>query len=233
MDLFTPCIVYTHNLKATAGRAGTGAQYSSNGKEQVSIMLKRTLVVLLGLLALMAVAYSQSGTKTTSKDTGGNAANAGQIKRGAYLVMIGGCNDCHSPKVFTAKGPEPDPSRLLSGAPSNLHLPEVPANLLGPTAWGAVCTNDMTTWVGPWGVSFAANLTPDEATGLGSWTADAFIQTMRTGKHLGAGREILPPMPWQGMAQMTDQDLKAIFAYLMSLKPVLNEVPQPITPTGH
>ena len=196
-------------------------------------MIKRTIVILLGLLALMAVAYSQSGTGSASKNTGGNATNAAQIKRGAYLVMLGGCNDCHSPKLFTAQGPQPNPARLLSGAPSNAQLPEIPANLLGPAKWGAVCTNDMTTWVGPWGVSFAANLTPDEATGLGNWDADSFIQTIRTGKHVGVGRAILPPMPWQSLAQMTDQDLKAIFAYLRSLKPVVNEVPQPIEPTGH
>lgn len=128
-------------------------------------MYKRLFIVLLGLLALMAVAYSQSETK---KAPGGAASNAAQIKRGAYLVMIGGCNDCHSPKVFTAKGPVPDPALFLSGAPSNTKLGEIPANFIGPNAWGAVCTNDMTTWVGMWGVSFAANLTPDEATGIGS-----------------------------------------------------------------
>ena len=196
-------------------------------------MVKRTLVILLGLLALMAVAYSQSETKKTPEGTTGAASNAAQIKRGAYLVTVGGCNDCHSPKVFTAKGPEPNPALLLSGAPSNTKLGEIPANFIGPNAWGAVCTNDLTTWVGPWGVSFAANLTPDEATGLGSWTEDAFIQSMRTGKHMGTGRDILPPMPWQSLAAATDQDLRAIFAYLKSLKPIQNEVPQPIPPAAH
>ncbi|PWB67726.1 diheme cytochrome c-553 [candidate division GN15 bacterium] len=196
-------------------------------------MIRRSLAVFLGLLALMAVAYSQSETKTQPKNPGGDAADAGRVKRGAYLVMLGGCNDCHSPKVFTAQGPQPDPSKPLSGAPASTPLPDVPPNLLGPNAWGAICTNDMTAWVGPWGVSFAANLTPDEATGLGSWSEDAFIQTMRTGKHLGTGRDILPPMPWQGLARMTDQDLKAIFAYLKSLPPVQNQVPQPLDPPSH
>lgn len=196
-------------------------------------MVKRVLVVLLGLLALMAEAYSQSETKKSPEGATGAASNAAQIKRGAYLVTLGGCNDCHSPKVFTAKGPEPDPALLLSGAPANAKLGEIPANFIGPNAWGAVCTNDRTTWVGPWGVSFAANLTPDEATGIGSWTEDSFVQSMRTGKHMGTGRDLLPPMPRQSAGQITDQDLKAIFAYLKSLKPIQNEVPQPIPPAAH
>ncbi len=87
-------------------------------------------------------------------------------------------------------------------------------------------------WAGPWGISFAANLTPDAATGLGGWTATQFIQTMRTGKHLGAGRPILPPMPVYALAAMTDPDLKALFAYLKSLKPVQNQVPAPVPPKG-
>jgi hypothetical protein len=79
-------------------------------------------------------------------------------------------------------------------------------------------------------VSFAANLTPDKVTGLGNWTADLFIKTMRTGKHLGVGRPVLPPMPCNDIAMLTDGDLKAMFAYLKSLKPLVNAVPQPIPP---
>ena len=91
---------------------------------------------------------------------------------------------------------------------------------------------DMTAWVGPWGISFAANLTPDKATGLGGWTEEMFIKTIRTGKHLGTGRQILPPMPWPNYAQMSDDELKSMFAYLRSLPPVKNLVPQPIPPAG-
>jgi hypothetical protein len=101
--------------------------------------------------------------------------------------------------------------------------------VLGPTQWGATNTSDLTAWAGPWGVSFAANLTPD-MTGLGGWTAQQFIQTMRTGKHVGIGRDLLPPMPWLNLEVLTDADLKALFAYLQSLKPISNQVPQPIPP---
>lgn len=92
--------------------------------------------------------------------------------------------------------------------------------------------DDLTAWVGPWGISFAANLTPDVETGLGGWTAAQFIQSMRTGKHLGVGRPILPPMPVSALAAMTDPDLNAMFAYLKSLKPIKNLVPAPMPPKG-
>jgi hypothetical protein len=80
------------------------------------------------------------------------------------------------------------------------------------------------------GISFSANITPDKLTGLGNWTVQQFIQTMRTGKHLGVGRPLLPPMPVEGVAVLTDPDIRAMFAYLMSLKPIANPVPAPIPP---
>jgi hypothetical protein len=86
-----------------------------------------------------------------------------------------------------------------------------------------------TAWAGPWGISFTANLTPD-STGLGNWTPEMFIAAIRTGKHAGVGRPILPPMPWPQYRNFTDEDLRAIFAYLHSLKPVHNVVPQPVPP---
>jgi len=161
-----------------------------------------------------------------------SAAGKKMIERGRYLVNFGGCNDCHSPKVFTPTGPMPDTTRLLSGSPSSNKLPELPKDILAPDKWGAITTNDLTAWAGPWGVSFTRNLTPDVATGIGSWTEEIFIKALRTGKDMGEGRDILPPMPWQMIGQATDADLKAIFAYLKSLKPIENAVPDPISPTG-
>lgn len=156
----------------------------------------------------------------------------GIVARGKMLVAVGGCNDCHSPKVFTAMGPVPDTTRLLSGHPANEKIPEIPPNVLGPTKWGALTTGDLTAWVGPWGVSYPANLTPDQASGLGKWTSAMFIKALRTGKHMGEGRQILPPMPWEGFAQMSDSDLNAVFAYLRTLKPIQNTVPDPVPPSG-
>ena len=153
-----------------------------------------------------------------------------QVKRGAYLVSFGGCNDCHTPKVLTPNGPMPDTSRLLSGHPAGLAVSPPPMGMLSADGWIAATNMHLTAWVGPWGVTFAANLTPD-ATGLGSWTDSVFIRAMRTGKHMGIGRDILPPMPWFGLAGLTDDDLKAIFAFLKSIKPVQNVVPAPLTPS--
>jgi len=154
-------------------------------------------------------------------------AQAERIARGKYLVVYGGCNDCHTPLKMTDKGPAPDFTRLLSGHPEEAKLPPPPKT--DDTPWFAA-TAGMTAWAGPWGVSYAANLTPDQNTGLGIWTEDMFLLAMRTGKHMSAGRDILPPMPWQNLAALNDEDLLAIFAYLRSIPPVNNRVPEPIQP---
>lgn len=154
---------------------------------------------------------------------------AQMVERGRYLVSFGGCNDCHTPKIFAGGGMSPDESRLLSGHPQDLELPPYSFDDVGPGQW--IRFNEhLTATVGPWGVSFAANLTPDEDTGLGDWTEEEFIAAMRTGTHRGIGRPILPPMPWFSLAMLADEDLQAIFAYLQSLPPVSNEVPSAIEP---
>lgn len=152
------------------------------------------------------------------------------VARGKYLVNLGGCNDCHTPLKMTAKGPQPDPDRYLSGHPENIKLP--PPDLKPDSPWFAA-TAGMTAWAGPWGISYAPNLTPDVNTGLGIWTEEMFISAMRTGKHMGAGRPILPPMPWQAVGSLNDDDLRAIFAFLKSLPPLANRVPVPNAPDGH
>jgi hypothetical protein len=86
--------------------------------------------------------------------------------------------------------------------------------------------------VRPWGVSFSANLTPDAETGrLRDFTEQQFVQTLRTGRHQGQGRQILPPMPWPFIGQMTDDDLKAIFAYLRQI-PAVQEQGAGSAPAG-
>lgn len=157
------------------------------------------------------------------------SAQENPIERGRYLVAVGGCHDCHSPKMLTAQGPMPDTTRLLSGHPQDMVLPEIDSNQVGPGKW-ILFNEHLTCAVGPWGVSFAANLTPDKETGAGAWPEEMFIQAIRAGKHLGSGRPILPPMPWQNLAELTDEDLKAIHAYLRSIPPIRNQVPDPIPP---
>jgi mono/diheme cytochrome c family protein len=177
------------------------------------------VMIVFFVLIISKVVLSREDDKNQKKE---------QIQHGQVLVFNGGCNDCHSPKIHAPDGLQPDYSRLLSGHPQDVELPEVPPGLLGPEKWLGMYTKDQTAWAGPWGVSFAANLTPDKRTGIGNWTEDMFIRTMRSKKHKGFGREVLPPMPWEDYNQLSDEELKAIFAYLRTLKPVENSVPDPI-----
>lgn len=193
--------------------------------------MRRKDLIVIAFIAAFAVIAVLSFSDVMSQQAN-KKASPEDIKRGEYLVTIGGCNDCHSPKVMTPMGPVPDTIRLLSGHPASEKLPPLPTQIIGPDKWGAVANNSLTAWFGPWGVSFAANLTPDNITGIGAWTEGSFIKALRTGKHMGAGRPILPPMPWFNFATMPDSDLHAIFVYLKSLKPISNEVPLPIPPSG-
>jgi hypothetical protein len=149
-------------------------------------------------------------------------------QRGAYLVRIMGCNDCHTPFKMGPNGPAPDWSRELSGHPEEVVMAPPPSLGDGGWGWAGAATN--TAFAGPWGVSFTANLTPDPETGLGRWDAETFIRAIRTGRHEGRGRPILPPMPWPMYRNATDEDLRAVFAYLRTLPPIRNRVPQPIDP---
>jgi len=178
-------------------------------------MLKNALVSVMILSILLLISC-----RGASENQQGSMPAQDLVKRGNYLTTFGGCHDCHSPKVFTEAGPIPDSSRLLSGAPSDFNVPPVPEGLIAPDKWGALASNDLTTWAGPWGTSFASNLTPDSTTGLGAWTAAKFIEVLRTGRN--GEKLIMPPMPWSTIGQATDEDLKAIFAYLQSLKPIEN-----------
>jgi len=149
------------------------------------------------------------------------------VALGKYIVHTSGCDDCHTPKMFTEKGPVFDTTKLLSGHQQGEILPLLDLKALGQNQWAAT-TMGLTAWVGPWGISYASNITPDKATGIGTLSEEMFIKTMREGKFMGVGRPLLPPMPWEVYGKKTDEDLKAIYAYLMSIKPIHNEVPQPV-----
>jgi mono/diheme cytochrome c family protein len=189
--------------------------------------VEKFLFMLLAGLALCACAKTQAPIESP-------------VERGKYLVTFGGCHDCHTPKTPGPGGmPALDTSKLLAG-----HLEKAPVPSWSPQDMQSkhvmAATNEsFTAWAGPWGVSFAMNLTPDQETGIGEWSEEQFIQMVRTGKHQGQpnGRDILLPMPWFDMKHLTDADLKAIWAYLRSLPPVKNQIPLPIlraaaSPTG-
>jgi mono/diheme cytochrome c family protein len=182
----------------------------------------------LGAVALTALALTgPPHPKNAAADASGSDA---QVARGKYLVTMMGCNDCHTPWAMTERGPEPDMKRMLSGHPQDFVVDKAPDLGKGPWTGAIAATN--TAWAGPWGVSFTANLTPDPETGLGKWTVETFIAAIRTGKHEGQGRPILPPMPWPMYKNATDEDLRAIFAFLRSIPPIKNRVPTPIEPAG-
>lgn len=191
-------------------------------------MRKVHLVIAAAALSLGSF-YACSNVKSTEEVKPPIPTQAEMVKRGEYLVATMGCDDCHSPKRMGQHGPEVIPELRLSGYPANRPVQQQTGTSpkLGWMLFGA----DLTSAVGPWGMSFAANLTSDE-TGIGNWTEHNFITAMRTGKIKGIenGRPMLPPMPWFNFKNLTDDDLKSIFAYLKSTNPVENLVPAPLSP---
>lgn len=174
-------------------------------------------------------AYAWLGAPAPALSATGDAKPASdKIARGKYLVTVAGCNDCHTPWKMGPNGPEPDMRRMLSGHPEGIELPPAPTLPPGPWIVSVAATN--TAWSGPWGVSYTANLTPDPETGLGKWTLRNFTDTLRTGRHMGRGRAVLPPMPIQMYKNFTDQDMDAIFSYLRTIPVVQNRVPEPLPP---
>jgi len=192
--------------------------------------MKRNRTTTAVMVVAMA-AFSGAMLRAIGASEQNSAVSADQkkarVERGAYLVGMMGCNDCHTPWKIGPQGPEPDMTRALTGHPQEVVMPPAPA-ASGPWIWHGGATN--TAFAGPWGVSFTANLTPDKETGLGTWTEEMFIATMRTARHQGKGRPILPPMPVKMIGRANDEDLKSIFAYLQSLAPVKNKVPAPVEP---
>jgi mono/diheme cytochrome c family protein len=174
---------------------------------------------------------SQMNSKASSPEKPNYHGFENQLEWGEHLVIIGGCHDCHTPKKMTVRGPVLDSALWLSGHPSDMPLIDI--NRKEIEEKGLAVTSDLTEWVGPWGISFSANLTPDP-TGIGNLDVEQFIYALREGKAKGipGSRSLLPPMPWEMIGHMTDDELKAVFAYLKSLKPINNLVPMPIPPTG-
>lgn len=181
----------------------------------------------MNTIAKLVLVAAAAASTTAAVSLLGRKTDITPVERGRYLVHTSGCNDCHTPWHMGPQGPAPDMSRLLSGHPANFELAPLPPASPG---WPVNAAPTNTAWAGPWGVSFTANLTPDKVTGLGSWTADEFVAAIRTGRHQGRGRQILPPMPAPVYAQMTDADLQAMFAYLQTIPAITNKVPEPVPP---
>jgi hypothetical protein len=208
------------------------------GRTQLRFVVASAALVAAGFLAV-ACRKEEAGAPASADSAPASAAPPGAaaaapapadlVGGGRYLVTILACNDCHTPFKMGKSGPEPDMTRMLSGHPENMKLGP-PPKLEGGWLMAGAATN--TAWAGPWGVSYTSNITPDQNTGIGIWTEDMFIKAMRSGKHMGTSRTILPPMPWPWYGKMRDEELKAIFAYLKSIPPIQNRVPDPLPPSG-
>lgn len=192
-------------------------------------------VLMIAAAAGVRTASPGAGSRSGRQTPGGAAttqqgqAAPDRVARGKYLVTTSACHDCHTPWKMGDNGPEPDMSQMLSGHPAAMTLPPPPA-VPAPYVGAISATN--TGWAGPWGLSFTANLTPDPETGIGAWTEQQFVQSIRTGTRQGTGRPLLPPMPWEDFRNYSDEDLGAIFAYLRSVPAIRNRVPDPVPPTG-
>ena len=204
-------------------------------------MKNNVKLFMQGFLCIGILVYSSCQEKKTkvAEETGslGKSGHTefygfkSQIEWGEHLVLIGGCHDCHTPKKMTNHGPVLDSTLWLAGHPAN--MPRIDIDRKEVETKGLAVAKDLTEWVGPWGISFSANLTPDP-TGIGNWTEEQFIYSLRNGtaKGIPGSRPLLPPMPWEMIRNMTDDEMKAVFAYLNSIKPVNNLVPAPVPPTS-
>ena len=193
--------------------------------------MKKQLTAIITLIAFTTVAILVSRCGGDTSETPQYGGFESQVKWGEHLVTIGGCHDCHTPKIMGPMGPVDDSTSLLSGHPSAAPFPDIDRAMI--ESKGLVVTQTLTSWVGPWGVSFSANLTSD-STGTGAWKEEQFFMALREGKYKGlaGSRTLLPPMPWHMYKHMTDDELKAVFAYLKTTKPVNNVVPAPLPPVS-
>jgi mono/diheme cytochrome c family protein len=193
-------------------------------------MQSKTLLLTGAIVASMFL-FSQCNEQPATTATITNGGYESQVKWGEHLLRTGGCGDCHTPKKMTEMGPVDDSTLMLSGHPSQYPLPDIDRSIL--ESKGMFASQTLTFWMGPWGVSFAANLTPD-STGTLAWTEDQFKTALREGysKGIKNNRRLLPPMPVEATKNFTDDEIKAIFAYIRTVKPIKNIVPQPLPPVS-
>ncbi len=185
--------------------------------------------VLVFTFVLASCQSSGTGESTQSNPSVSVSDTDSEIVKGKYLVEIMGCNDCHSPKRMGPNGPEVIEELRLSGYPANRPVVNFDSPMIKEGF--AMFYPDLTAAAGPWGITFAGNLTPD-ATGIGNWTEEQFKKALTQGKFKGMDdtRMLLPPMPWVNYAGMKDEDIHSIFTYLKSIDPVENIVPVPVSP---
>ena len=160
-------------------------------------------------------------------------AGVDEIEKGRIITEIFGCVDCHSPKIMEGEFLVNDPDKLFSGHPQDNVLPKFSPDIIGPDKWRGLFTDDMTAWGGPWGISYSANLTPDKKTGIGKLTEENFVSILNIGIHSNMNRKLMQPMPWKEISELEDEDIKAVYKYLRTVKPVKNKVPESVPLHNH
>jgi hypothetical protein len=195
--------------------------------------MKKSFVLTIISPILVLLLVQCNDTKSEAPATTKENFNGFESKKkwGEHLVTVSACHDCHTPKKMTAMGPVLDSAFLLAGHIKGSPGPVINKKEMGK---GLVVTTDLTTWVGPWGTSYTANLTSDD-TGIGNWTEEQFMLALRKGKYKGMeeSRNLLPPMPWEMYRNFTDDEIKAIFHYLKTTTPIHNVVPGPLSPEDY
>ena len=180
-------------------------------------------ILIFGFVVLTYTNLSAQGEKDT----------VDEIEKGKIITEIFGCADCHSPKIKEGEFLVNDPDKLFSGHPQDNVLPQFPPDIIGPDKWRGLFTDSMTAWGGPWGISYSANLTPDKKTGIGELTEENFVSILNIGIHSNMNRKLMQPMPWKEISELRNEDLKAVYKYLRTVKPVKNKVPESVPLNNH
>lgn len=191
----------------------------------------RNICSVLNISSLLIIAAVSIVTVGCSQKPATEVAYSPErLEIGQAIVEGWNCSFCHTPQI---SGPDgklmPDPKRLMSGHPADDKIPAVPEMVMTSPEWMEFLDNlDSTVWATDNLIVFSANLTPDDETGIGTWTEVEFVETIREGRHRGIERRIKYPMPWQELSEVSDEELLSVYEYLMSLETVSNKVPPSI-----
>jgi len=165
------------------------------------------LIVALGLV-LVALAIP---TKPANADA---HAQGDILAQGRYIATIAGCTSCHTPDRPEYLNPQTlTIDQIKTLAFDGNDALDISKFLAGGRAFD----------LGPGGVVYTRNLTPDDATGLGTWTDEQIHLAITTGLSKD-GKTLFPVMPYHVYNGMADSDVEAVIAFLKSVNAVENTV---------
>ena len=167
-------------------------------------------------VAALSLAIAACALNSTQETIPADWEQASYFERGNYLVNhLGDCIGCHTPRDANNQ------------SENSLYLSGVPAKYAGVKTG----PSSVAGFPGPRGARFyAKNLTPDPETGIGKWTEDQFVKTFKSGIKPDGIKYALTPMEWNIYGNMKEEDVRAIYRYLRTIKPISNKVPANIPP---